>query len=157
MPFHRSNPFAQFVSKGVAGIRAAREQQLKTADDRARKRIATAKTRAEQSRIRAELALERLKLERQAFEAEARVIQARAETNKARIAAGRLNPLERTTRFIRRTGESLQQLQAANERRANPPRRRAATKKSAPAKKPAAKKPATRKRRDPDDLSDLFR
>ncbi len=136
----RNNPFSRFVSKGVAGVRAAREQQLKAADDRARKRIATAKTRAEQNRIKAGLALERLKLERQAFEAEAAVIKARAETNKARIAAGRLNPLERATSFIRRTGASLQQLQAANERRAAPPRK----KKAAPKKKTTKKRASSR-------------
>ncbi len=130
MPSLRNNPFGKFISKGVAGVRAARTQQLKAADDRARRQLAAAKTRAEQNRIKAGLALERLKLERQAFEAEAAVIKARAETNKARIAAGRLTPLERASGFLRRTGESIQELQRANQRRAGTPRRRTTTKKT---------------------------
>ncbi|KKM25410.1 hypothetical protein LCGC14_1595230 [marine sediment metagenome] len=142
----RGNPFGKFISKGVMAVRSARAQQLKAADDRAKRRIATAKTRAEQSRIKSELALERLRLERQAFEAEAAVIKARAETNKARIAAGRLTPLERASGFLRRTSKSIEDLQRANQRRAAP-RGRAAPKKKA----------TTRRRRGPDDLSDLFR
>ena len=150
MPSLRGNQFSRFISKGVMGVRSARKQLVQAADDRAKKKIATSHTRAERNTIRANLAIEKLKLERQAFEAEAAAISAlateRAKTNKARIAAGRLNPLERATGFLQRTGKSLQELQAANERRANPPRKRAATK----------KKTTTRRRRDPDDISDLF-
>ncbi len=130
----RGNPFGKFINKGVMGVRSARQQMLKAADDRAKRRIATATTRAEQSRIKSELALERLRLERQAFLAEAAVIKARAETNKARIAAGRLTPLERATGFIQRTSKSIQDLQRANQRRAAP-RGRAAPKKKATRKR----------------------
>ena len=147
MPSLRGNPFGKFISKGVMAVRSAREQQLKAADDRAKRRLTKAKTQAEQSRIRSKLALERLQLERQAFEAEAAVIKAKAETNKARIAAGRLTPLERATGFLQRTSQSIQELQRANQRRAGTPLRRAAPKKKA----------TTRRRaRSRTDLSDLF-
>ncbi len=49
MPSLRGNPFGKFINKGVMAVRSARAQQLKAADDRARRRIATARTRAEQS------------------------------------------------------------------------------------------------------------
>ena len=135
----RGNPFARFVSRGVEGVRTARARQLKAADDRAKRRIAKATSLAEKRRIEAGLALERLRLERQAFEAEAAVIAERAKVRKARIAAGRLTPLERASGFLRRTGQSLQELQRANERR----ERRAST----PKKRAAPKKKATTRRR----------
>ncbi len=90
----------------ISGIRRLYAQQKKAAEERAKRRMAQAKSGYERERIKAELESEKLKLQRQMYEAKASVLRGKEAVAKAKREAGVVGAGERLGGAIK-TGRRL--------------------------------------------------
>ena len=114
--------FAQAIKKGITGIQSAYSRQKKAAEDRAKRRLAAAKTKYKKERIKAELEREKLQLQREMYEAKSAVRREREAVARAKTAAGVVGFRERAGGFVSTARKGYRRLQ--RELYGSPPKRR---------------------------------
>lgn len=76
------------AKRGVASIQTTYRDMQREAEERAKRKIAKAKTKYEKELAKAQLEREKLALQREMYEAKAAVVREREEVAKARRSAG---------------------------------------------------------------------
>ena len=99
------------IKKGAGAVQSAYNQQKVAAEERAKRKMAVARTRLEKERAKLELEREKIALQRELFEAKAALQREKVAIAAEKRATGQIPFTERASGFLSRSAKSYRELQ----------------------------------------------
>jgi len=99
------------IKKGVGAVQLAYNQQRVAAEERAKHKMAVARTNLEKERAKLELEREKIALQRELFEAKAAIQREKVAIAAEKRAAGQIPLRERASGFFSRSAKSYREMQ----------------------------------------------
>ena len=125
------------IKKGASAVQSAYNQQKVATEERAARKMASARTKLERDKAKLELEREKVRLQRELFDAKAAIQREKLAIASEKRAAGQIPLRERASGFLSKSAKGFSQLQDAYYGK---PKRKTTRRKATTVKKRTAKK-----------------